>query len=141
MQNLKQPRIIPDVNVILNGAVGKPNSVNRRVYEAFQRGLMKFIVSENWLLEFERVVGYEKVQAFGITPPVVAKTMREILLLGEYIAPVPRLDHTDMSDKKDWYLLDLLVEANADALITQDSKLLAYGRKYDLLIFHPKDMA
>lgn len=134
------PRIIPDVNVILNGVTGKPNTINRRLYEKFQRGLIRFVLSEEWMFEFERIVDYPKVQNMGVTPSVVAKTTRELLLMGELIMPVLREDYPEMTDVKDWYLLDLLRQSQADALITQDRKLLAYGLKFDIPIQHPKDL-
>ena len=80
------PRVIPDVNVFLNGITGKPGSLNRRLYEGFTHGLVQFVISEPWLEEFERVLNYPQVINLGITPSLVAKTMREL------IARVPNSD-------------------------------------------------
>ena len=134
------PRVIPDVNVLLNGITGKPGSLNRRLYEGFTHGLVQFVISEPWLEEFERVLNYPQVINLGITPSLVAKTMRELLLLADYVAPVPRFDWTGLGDLKDWYLLDLLWESGCDGLITQDSKVHRYGQKYGLPIYKPGEL-
>jgi predicted nucleic acid-binding protein len=135
------PRIIPDLNVFLNGiAAGHPETLNARLYQSFRRGLVRFVICETWLEEFERVLTYPAVLALGITPSLVAKTSRELLLLGEYIAPVPRYDWPDLGDRKDWYLLDLLYESMADGLISQDTQVIAAGTLLGMPVYPPGEL-
>jgi uncharacterized protein len=135
------PRLIPDINVFLNGIVSsRGNTLNTRLYQGFRRGLVRFIYSEEWLDEFERILTYPQVLALGITASGVAKASRDLFLLGEYVAPVPRFDWPDLGDRKDWYLLDLLLETQADALVTQDKKVLALGKLLNLPIYAPVEL-
>lgn len=134
------PRVIPDMNVLLNGITGRPDSLNRRLYGQFTRGLVRFVICEPWLEEFERVLTYPPVLQLGITPTLVSRTMRELLLLGEYIAPVPQFDWPGLSDRNDWFLLDLLWESQADALVTQDTKVHRYGQKFGMPILKPGEL-
>jgi hypothetical protein len=65
---------------------------------------------------------------------------RDLLLLGEYVSPVPRFDWPTLTDPKDWYLFDLLFEARTDALVTQDRAVLKAGKALDLPVLHPRDL-
>jgi putative PIN family toxin of toxin-antitoxin system len=134
------PRLIIDINVLLNGIGGNDNSINRRLYDAFLRAEIRLVFSEEWLLEFERVLAYPAMTRLGIGSSTVARTMRELFLLGEFIAPVPQLDWDSLRDKKDWYLLDLLFFTTPNALITQDKKVLTAGIALGLPVVHPRDL-
>jgi putative PIN family toxin of toxin-antitoxin system len=126
-----------DVNVILSGTVGRAGTVNWRIYEAFLKGELRAVISEPLLFELEKVLGYERMRALGVTPSVAARLMRDLLLLGEYVAPVPQLDWDSLSDVKDWYLFDLLFEARANALVTQDLKVQRAGAALQMSVFSP----
>jgi predicted nucleic acid-binding protein len=134
------PRIIPDANVFLNGITGRPNTLNRRLYQNFRRGLNRFVFSESWLTEFERILEYPDVIALGLTPSLVAKVTHDLWLLGEYVNLVPLYDWPGVGDRKDWFLFDLLLESNADALVTQDRRLLEAGKKLKLPVFNPSEL-
>jgi putative PIN family toxin of toxin-antitoxin system len=127
-----------DTNVILNGITGPKGTINQRIYAGFQRNDLRLVVSEALLMELETIFDYPQVVALGITPKTAARVVRELLLLGEYIAPVPQVDWVSLSDKKDWYLLDLLFESRADALITQDQKILRAGEYLKMPVCDPK---
>jgi putative PIN family toxin of toxin-antitoxin system len=134
------PRLIIDINVLLNGIGNNDTSINRRLYNAFLRAEIRLVFSEDWLLEFERVLDYPVMVRLGIGRGTAARTMRELLLLGEFVAPVPQLDWDSLRDKKDWYLLDLLFFAMPNALITQDAKVLTAGKALGLPMAHPRDL-
>ncbi len=135
------PSVIADINVLLNGITGRSNTLSRRIYEAFQRGELQFVISEALLAELENVFDYSTVMALGVTPRTAARVMRELMLLGEYIAPVPRYDWDSLPDTKDWYLLDLLFESRADALVTQDKKILSTGAKLRMPVYKMEQIA
>jgi putative PIN family toxin of toxin-antitoxin system len=134
------PRLILDINVLLNGLSGSQSSVNRKIYQAFLRGHVGVVVSESWLCELERVLDYPAIQRLGISAGTSARAMRDMLQLGECIAPVPMFDWVSVHDRKDWYLLDLLFESAASGLVTQDKLLLQAGKRLRMPIFHPRDL-
>ena len=133
-------RLIIDINVLLNGIGNNDTSINRRLYNAFLRAEIRLVFSEEWLLEFERVLDYPVMIRLGISRGTAARTMRELLLLGEFVSPLPQLDWDSLRDKKDWHLLDLLFFATPDALITQDKKVLTAGDALKLPVIHPRNL-
>lgn len=134
------PRLVVDVNAILNGVTGRPDSILRRLYLRFRGGEVRFVASAALLEELGRVVGYPKVQALGVTPPIAFAVAADLLLLGEYVERVPEYDWPSLSDRYDWYLLDLLFESAADALVTQDAAVLEAAKALGMPALHPKEL-
>jgi predicted nucleic acid-binding protein len=133
------PRLIADVNTLLAGVVGKPGSIAERLYRSFRRGQVRLVFDGTYLAELERVLDYEPIQQLGITRGLAFGMARDLLLLGEYYAQVPRYDWPSLPDPRDWYLLDLLFESSADGLVTQDKVLIAAGQKLEMPVFHLTD--
>ena len=62
----------------------------------------------------------------------------QLFQIGEYYASVPAHDWPSCPDRKDWYLLDLLMASGADALISKDRHLLRLREALGLPVFEPK---
>jgi uncharacterized protein len=135
------PRLILDVNVLLNAITTDPATIFGRLYERFRRGEVRFVSSESLLFEFGRILDYPRIQTqFRISPASSFAVARDLLLLGEYIEYVPNFDWPSLHDPKDWYLLDLLLESQANALITQDQGVIKAGKALDLPVLHPREL-
>lgn len=56
------------------------------------------------------------------------------------MAPVAHYEWPSLSDIKDWYLLDLLFDSGADALVTEDKQILKAGRFLKLEVLRPDEL-
>ena len=133
-------RVVADVNIILNSITAKPKSILSELYSKFKRSEVRYLISQELLDELQRTMQYEKVINLGVSPSIAFNIAVDLLLLGEYIAPVSKYDWPTVADKKDWYLFDLLIEAKADYLISQDKSLLKAARKLGLPVLHPSEL-
>lgn len=142
MKQNPQPilRVVADINIILNAITAKPNSILWELYQQFKGSEVRFLISQALLNELKLTLGYPKVVALGISSAIAFDIAVDLLLLGEYIAPVKKYDWLNVPDKKDWYLLDLAFEAEADFLISQDKSLLKSCRRLAIPVLHPSDL-
>ena len=120
--------------------VGKDKGLLHQLYLSFRRGDCTFVLCADHLVELERVLTYPKVLALGMAPSLAFATAVDLLHLGEYWPTVPRYDWPSVNDLKDWYLFDLLFEARADALVTQDRGLLSAGEALGLPVMAPHSL-
>ncbi len=135
------PRLILDANVLLNAITAPSSTILGRLHTRFRRGEVRVVFSEVLLTEFQSILEYPRiVERFKLGAADGFGVARDLLLLGEYVAPVPRFDWPSLSDPKGWYLLDLLFEAQADALVTQDRAVLVAGAALGLPVWHPRDL-
>lgn len=135
------PRLILDANVLLNAITTPASTILGQLYARFRRGEIRVLFSEGLLSEFQQILIYPRIkERFQLEAGDGFAVARDLLLLGEYVSPVPRFDWPTLTDPKDWYLLDLLFEAKADALVTQDHAVLRAGDALGLPVLHPKDL-
>ncbi len=134
------PNFILDVNVLISAAIGKEKSPDAIIYKKFLRSECRLVTSEPLINEFIRVLDYPRVLSLGITPAIASTMIFNLMLLGNHVSKIEKLDWPSLSDKKDWYLLDLLFTSQADALITRDKAVLRTGKKLNLPILKPTDV-
>jgi putative PIN family toxin of toxin-antitoxin system len=135
------PRVILDANVLLNAITAPPSTILGRLHTRFRHFEIRVVFSEALLSEFQQILEYPHIQTrFKLGADDGFSVARDLLLLGEYVSPVPRFDWPTLTDPKDWYLLDLLFEARTDSLVTQDRAVLKAGKALGLLVLHPRDV-
>ncbi len=135
------PRLILDANVLLNAITTPASTILGQLYTRFRRGEIRLLFSEALLTEFQQILVYPRIkERFKLGAGDGFAVARDLLLLGEYVSPLPRFDWPTLTDPKDWYLLDLLFEAEANALVTQDRAVLRAGQALSLPVLHPKDL-
>jgi putative PIN family toxin of toxin-antitoxin system len=135
------PRVILDANVLLNAITAPANTILGRLHTRFRHNEIRVVFSEALLSEFQQILEYPHIQTrFKLGAADGFSVARDLLLLGEYVSPVPRFDWPTLTDPKDWYLFDLLFEARTDALVTQDRAVLKAGKALDLPVLHPRDL-
>jgi putative PIN family toxin of toxin-antitoxin system len=128
------PRVILDANVLLNAITAPPSTILGRLHTRFRHFEIRVVFSEALLSEFQQILEYPHIQTrFKLGADDGFSVARDLLLLGEYVSPVPRFDWPTLTDPKDWYLLDLLFEARTDSLVTQDRAVLKAGKALGLL--------
>ncbi|ADY27623.1 hypothetical protein Deipr_2506 (plasmid) [Deinococcus proteolyticus MRP] len=97
------------------------------LYQRARRFEVIFILCEAHFLELAQVLTYDSVLRLGsgiITPSYAFSTAAELHRIGEYHDRIPGLDWPSCPDPKDWYLLDLLLAAEADGIVSKDKHLL-----------------
>jgi predicted nucleic acid-binding protein len=129
------PRLIIDVNVILASFGGRRNSLSSQVYTQFRRSNFRLVFDGHYLSEMERVLDYPSLMRLDITPRLAFTLARSLFEFGEHYPQALQYDWPSLSDTKDWYLLNLLFDAKADGIITQDKKVLAAGQKLGMPVF------
>lgn len=97
------------------------------LYQRARRFEVIFILCEAHFRELAQVLTYDTVLRLGsgiITPSYAFSIAAELHRIGEYHDRVPGLDWPSCPDPKDWYLLDLLIAAEADGIVSKDKHLL-----------------
>lgn len=113
------------------------------LYQAARRFNVIFVLSEGHFAELAEVLTYRAVLGMGggvITPSFAFRAAAELHRIGEYHERVEGLDWPSCPDPKDWFLLDLLVAANAEGIVTKDKHLLRLRAALHLPVFEPKDL-
>ena len=132
-------RLIPDVNVLLSALHSTGGSAHA-LFQAARRFEIVFVLCEEHFLELRRVLTYKRVLnllAERMDPSVAFRLATELHRMAEYHERLEHYDWPSCRDPKDWYLLDLLVTAQADGIITRDKVLLETGEKLELPIHDP----
>lgn len=134
-------RLILDTQCLLSAVAG--HSQGRQtplalLWQDFRRRELTLVFGETSLLEVQRVLDYPAVARLGITPGTAFTAAKDLLMLGEYCAPVPAHQWPSLSDRGDWFLLDLLYHSAADALLTRDRQVLKAGRALGLPVQPPE---
>lgn len=111
-----------------------------RTWQAFRTRELGLVFGETLLLEIQRVLDYPSVARLGISAGMAFTAATELLLLGEYAAPVPAISWPTLSDRNDWHLFDLLYHTGADALVTRDVQVLKAGRVLGMPVFSPDEL-
>lgn len=107
------------------------------IWADFRRREVILVFSEDSLAEAQRVLDYASIERLNITSGQAFAAGSQLLLLGEYHAPVPTYSWPSLTDQKDWFLLDLLYHSGADALITRDKRVLQAGVALGLPVRKP----
>lgn len=135
------PRLIPDVNVLLSGISSRYGPA-RDLYLAAKRFDAVFVLCPQHFEELQRVLTYSQVLALGggITPSDAFGLAFELLQMSEFVQLVRAYDWPSCPDPKDWYLLSLLMTADADAIVTKDKHLLRLNFDLGLPVYEPKEL-
>ncbi len=136
-------RLILDTQCLLSAVAAHAQgreTVLARIWREFRTRETQLVFGEELLLEVGRVLDYPSVARLGITSGTAFAAAANLLLLGEYHAPVPRYAWPSLSDPKDWHLFDLLYLAQPDALITRDARVLAAGRALRMPVRTPEEL-
>ncbi|WP_293912876.1 putative toxin-antitoxin system toxin component, PIN family [Deinococcus sp.] len=135
-------RLIPDINVILSGATSRVGPAVD-LFRAAQTFEVVFVLAEEHFTELTQVLTYPQVLRLGVrrlTPSAAFHLASVLYRCAEYYSRLDRQTWPSCPDPKDWYLLDLLMTSDADALVTKDRHLLRAGDKLGLPIFEPKNV-
>lgn len=133
-------RLVVDIQVLLSGVTGSKGP-SFELWQAARRFDVVLVLCEGHFSELAQVLTYPQVLALGdgaLTPSLSFQFAAQLFQVGEYYAHVQPNAWPSCPDPKDWYLLDLLMQAAADGLITKDRHLLRLADRLGLPVMEPK---
>lgn len=135
-------RLIPDINVILSGVTSKVGPAVE-LFRAAQTFEVVFVLTEEHFTELAQVLSYPQILELGggqFTPSTAFQLASVLHRCAEYDVPLQRQLWPSCPDPKDWYLLDLLMTSQADAVVTRDKHLLRLQDQLGLPVFEPRQI-
>jgi putative PIN family toxin of toxin-antitoxin system len=126
-------RVVLDTNTIVQ-AVLSTKGVSGELIQFWRRGHFELLLSEEILLEYERVLQYEHIRA--ISPSFSAKgaqLIAQISQAAELVRPVERFQVVEQ-DPDDNKFIECAVAGGADYLVSSDRALLEVGTFQDVQI-------
>jgi putative PIN family toxin of toxin-antitoxin system len=113
------PLVVLDTMIMVSGVIGKREASDARVLEAVETGLVRLALSDDWLIELYRVFAYPEIRKRLPDPGRVFRAASSLSLMGELFQP-RKQDWPSLSDPKDWWVLDLALESQADYIVSRD---------------------
>jgi putative PIN family toxin of toxin-antitoxin system len=117
------PLIVLDTMVVLSGIMGRVDASDARTLEAIETGRVRLALSDDWLRELNDVLGREAVLAREIEPGRAFRAGLTLGLMGELYRP-ERFDWVSLTDRKDWWMLNLAYASSADFIVTRDKRVI-----------------
>jgi putative PIN family toxin of toxin-antitoxin system len=122
-------RVVLDTNVLVSG-LAYPASVPGRILSAWQQGSLDVILSKYILDEMIRVL--PKLSRNKRSSAEIRDLADSFLFVAEIFEPTGEADET-LRDSKDQPVLETLLAAQANYLITGDKDLLALAKRYPIV--------
>ncbi len=121
---MAQPPAVIDTNVVVSGLLTtEPHAPTRRILDAMRVGGFFYLLSQELLAEYRRVLLRPKIQTLhGLSEPEVDEILVEIAFHGGVRTPRPAPQ--DPPDPGDRILWDLLAAEPGAVLVTGDAQLL-----------------
>ncbi len=129
------PLVVLDTNVATAAAMGWPGSVNNRVIDQVAAGSVRPAVSGDYMDELTRTMGKPYVERHASVGRAVYIALT-LAYMGKAHVP-PRHDWPSISDRKDWWVLDLAFESGADHIVTWNTRHLAPARSLGFDVLDP----
>lgn len=122
-------RVVLDTNVLVSG-LAYPASIPGKVVAAWRQGSLHVALSRYILDEMARVL--PRLVRLALTPDEVRDLVDSLMFLADIVEPASAHE-TQLHDPDDQPVLQTLVAARADYLITGDKDLLALADRYPVL--------
>jgi len=122
-------RVVLDTNVLVSG-LAYPKSMPGRILGAWRVGGMSLVLSR-YILE-EMVLVLPRLARIKLSPAEIRDLADGFLFLAEIVEPGGEVDES-LRDRADGPVLQTLLAAKADYLITGDKDLLALADRYPIV--------
>jgi putative PIN family toxin of toxin-antitoxin system len=131
-------RIVVDTNVLISRALSN-RGAPARIIEQWVEGAFELVISEDILDEYERVLGYERIQKNAvITAEQIIALLSKIEEAGTLVIPSETLSVVD-KDPDDNKFLECAIAGAADYIVSGDAHLLSLGEYQGVRILSPAD--
>lgn len=126
-----------DTNVVTAALMGSPFHTNSRIINHIATGSARLALSDDYLNELVRTMNTPRVEANAS----VGRAFDVALILaymGSHYRP-RKHDWPSIPDHKDWWLLDLALQSEADHIVTWNMGHLAPARALGFDVLEPPD--
>jgi len=123
-------RVVLDTNVLLSG-IAYPGSIPGKILAAWRQGSVDVLLSAHILDELRRVLP-RLTHRHGLTPAEIDDLVDALSIQAEVVEPLPAVE-PDLRDADDQPVLNTLLAAGANYLITGDKDLLALAERYPIV--------
>lgn len=120
---LRTPLIVLDTDVVVAAILGSSGSSNDRTVRAVATGAVRLALSDDGLREMSRTMNHPDAASRIERPGGAFDAALDLGVMGFLHRP-RRLDWPSVPDPKDWWMLDLALDSNADFIVTWDGHLL-----------------
>jgi len=122
-------RLVLDTNILVSG-LAYPESIPGRILSAWQLGALDVVLSRYILDEMVRVL--PRLKRIKLSPAEIRDLADSFMFMAEIVEPSGKVEKA-LRDKADAPVLQTLLAAHADYLITGDKDLLALARRYSIM--------
>ena len=132
------PLCVLDTMVVVSGIIGQVGASDALTLLAFETGKANLSLSDACLREYAAVLAREFFTQKNPQPERIFRAGLMIGLEGKLYRP-KRLDWDSLSDKKDWWMLDLAFDSGADFIVTRDKKVLKAANASGFVALKPPE--
>lgn len=132
------PLVALDTMVVIRGIVGRRDGADSQVLRAVATGDVRPAISDEGLLELQRVMSYDFVREKIADPGRALAVGLDIGVMGSLYYP-QRHDWPTLPDRKDYWVLDLALASRADYVVTRDRHFLDRVDELEALGFRVLD--
>jgi putative PIN family toxin of toxin-antitoxin system len=133
------PLVVLDTMVIMSALMGDPNASSYRLCTALATGEIRLAISDDFLSELYRVVGYPEVESKIVRSARAFRIALDVGYMG-IMHRVRRLDWPSIRDQNDGWMLDLAWAARADCIVTRDPHLTAADLPFPVEVLEPHQL-
>lgn len=121
---MSPPLIVLDTQVVVSALIGHEEAASHRVCKAVGATDVLLAISDAFLIELTRVVGYPDVETRIASHARAFRIALDIGVMGAKYRP-RRYDWPSLLDPNDGWMLDLAWETQADYIVIRDGHLNA----------------
>lgn len=133
------PLIVLDTMVVVAAIMGNSQGASALVVRAVATGEVQLAISDDYLSELVRVMGYSHMEEEIERPVRAFETALDLGTMGFMFHP-RRLDWPSLRDPGDSWVLDLAYEAKADYIVTSDSDLYNAAPSFGFEVLSPGEL-
>lgn len=133
------PLIVLDTSVVVSALVGPPGSPHDRLIDKVASGDVLLALSDDFLRELSRVVGYPDVEPQIVSAARALRYGLELGVMGN-LRPTPRHDWPSIRDPKDGWMLDLAWTVYADCIVSRDPHLTRATMPFPVEVLEPQQL-
>ena len=124
--------------MIVAAVSGHQESASTLVLRAVATGEARLAISDEFLSELVRVIGYPAVEELIDRPVRAFETALDIGTMGYMFYP-RRLDWPSLRDPGDRWIFDLAYESSADHIVSFDNAVRAAASELEFSTTYPED--
>ena len=133
------PLVVLDTMVVVAAVSGSAGGASAMAVRAVATGEARLAISDDFLGELVRVIGYPDVERLIDRPVRAFEAALEIGTMGRMFHP-RRLDWPSLRDHGDRWIFDLTFEASADHIVSFDNAVRDAASELGFSAIYPEDL-